>query len=289
MEKGSFERFPHFLHCVLQILCAINATTIIYLPSHFKVYAKDANNFCQHQHITINNHKTFTSPPFRRMSAFASKSIPPPPSISVPVYSLAAYSKSTSKTAMNIITFCTPVSVAPPKLWTISLYKNTMTKNYFFNENNKDDDCDACSTNRIGILQLLDKNQCDLVPILGKRSGYETDFSKEVECGKIGFEWTEYRRNGDDDIDENVMIENEEEALFQSIKVLPNCQSYIKVRILNTMDAGDHNVALCQVLGVGQWDDVQNRIIQVGADDVQKAKDESEVLYTGYLRKIGII
>lgn len=294
MGTGSFKRLPHFRYSVLQILLAITATIIIYSPPHFKVQvdAKDPNHLCQHQH-TINKFKSLTSPPPSKpfkMCAFASKSIPPPPPISVPVYSLAAYSKSTSKTSMNIITFCTPVSVAPPKLWTISLYKNAMTKEYFFNENNKDDDDDSCSAkNRIGILQLLDKNQCDVVPILGKRSGYEKDYNKELECRKIGFEWTEIGRNSDENIDENVLIETEEESLFQSIKVLPHCQSYIKVRILNTMDAGDHDIALCQVLGVCQWDNANNRIIQVDADDIQKAKDESEVLYTGYLRKIGII
>jgi len=213
--------------------------------------------------------------------AFASQSIPPPPPISVPVYSLAApaFEKISPKeeeteaainpTSMNIITFCTPVSVAPPKLWTISLYTNTMTKEYFFRS-------------KVGILQLLDKRQSSLIPILGKRSGYESDYSKEVECEKVGFNW----RTFGGDCSGN---EEDEEDVFQSIKVIENCQSYIKFHILQTFDAGDHEVALCQVLGVSEWDDEANSIVDLQSDSIPQAKDEDVALYTGYLRKEGII
>lgn len=225
------------------------------------------------------------------LSAFASKSIPPPPPISVPVYSLASsipvesLSKSEGSsdgrnrnrnTSMNIMTFCTPVSVAPPKLWTLSLYSNTMTKDYFFES-------------KIGVLQLLDKKQCDLVPILGKRSGYELDYSKELECEKIGFKWGRYC---DDKIDSKGYSANEEEnGLLQSTRLLPNCQSYIKVRLLEAFDAGDHEVALCQVLGVGEWNDQEKCVIDVdvNANDAPKPKDENIALYSGYLRQKGII
>lgn len=232
----------------------------------------------------------------RTSLAFASKSIPPPPPISVPVYSLAStlpldsISSSQSNeddvntpnnvktTSMNIMTFCTPVSVAPPKLWTLSLYTNTMTKEYFFKS-------------KIGILQLLDKKQCDLVPILGKRSGYELDYSKELECEKKGFKWGKYGMSCKyigDNID-NDDKEEEEEKLLQSIQLLPNCQSYIKVRLLETLDAGDHEVALCQVIGVAEWDEKDQCVVDVDPKDGLQAKDENIVLYTGYLRQEGII
>ena len=234
--------------------------------------------------INQSNQKSRTS------LAFASKSIPPPPPISVPVYSLASTLPTDSissqsedgvnapnncmKTSMNIMTFCTPVSVAPPKLWTLSLYTNTMTKEYFFKS-------------KIGILQLLDKKQCDLVPILGKRSGYELDYSKELECEKNGFKWGNYGITSKE-ID-NDDYEEEEEKLLQSIQLLPNCQSYIKVRLLETFDAGDHEVALCQVIGVAEWDEKDQCVVDVNTKDDIQAKDENIVLYTGYLRRQGII
>ena len=186
------------------------------------------------------------------------------------------------------MTFCTAVSVSAPKLWALSLYKNTMTKNCFF-------------SNKVGILQLLNKKQCHLVPILGKRSGYEKDYDKEFECEKIGYKWTqcgkeeesiknEYDDNRDDAENNKSSASEENDNVFdQSIQVLPNCQSYIKFQIVQTMDAGDHEVALCQVLGVGQWDENVQRIVQIDMSDVQQSKDETDVLYTGYLRKEEII
>ena len=221
-------------------------------------------------------------------TAFASKSIPPPPPISIPVYSLAVSEPTTTssssstlssskKTSMNIMTYCTPVSVAQPKLWILSLYKNTMTRDYFY---------------KVGILQLLNKTQCHLVPILGKRSGYEQDYDKEEECRKIGFTWMDFFGSDHNSGIVDLPLEDddeEEKNLFNSIKVLPKCQSYIQVRVLNTMEAGDHDVVLCQVLGVGKWDDELECVVQIGDDEIQDAKDETTVLYTGYLRKEGII
>jgi len=111
------------------------------------------------------------------MVAFASPSIPPPPPISMPVWSFACpIDVETGETSMNIVTFATPVSVASPKLWIVSLYTNTLTR-------------DSCLSSRVGVLQLLTPTMQDLVPILGKRSGYEEGYSKREECGKVGYEW----------------------------------------------------------------------------------------------------
>jgi len=78
---------------------------------------------------------------------------------------------------MNIVTFATPVSINP-KLYMISLYHGTKTKDTFFQSKH-------------GILQLLDKRQKDLVPLLGKRSGYDYEegqgYDKEKECDGAGF------------------------------------------------------------------------------------------------------
>jgi flavin reductase (DIM6/NTAB) family NADH-FMN oxidoreductase RutF len=114
--------------------------------------------------------------------------IPSPPPVSVPVYSLttsttgsstsaAPESSSSSTSSMNIVTFATPVSINP-KLYMISLYHGTKTKDTFFQSKH-------------GILQLLDKRQKDLVPLLGKRSGYDYEegqgYDKEKECDGAGF------------------------------------------------------------------------------------------------------
>jgi hypothetical protein len=107
--------------------------------------------------------------------ALAGPAIPPPPPISMPVWSLAS-PFGDDETSMNIVTFATPVSVAPPKLWVISLYTNTKTRQAFLDSN-------------VGVLQLLTPSLKHIVPILGKRSGYEEGYSKQTECANIGHEW----------------------------------------------------------------------------------------------------
>jgi hypothetical protein len=77
---------------------------------------------------------------------------------------------------MNIVTFATPVSAAQPKLWAVSLYTGTMARDAFF-------------SSKVGVLQLLTPSQKHLVPVLGKRSGYEKDFPKKEECRSIGYDW----------------------------------------------------------------------------------------------------
>lgn len=83
---------------------------------------------------------------------------------------------------MNIVTFVSPVSVSAPKLWMISFFHNTMTK-------------DAFLASKYGILQLLRPQQKVLIDPLGKHSGYDDDdddddgkYSKQEQCSKLGYE-----------------------------------------------------------------------------------------------------
>lgn len=240
--------------------------------------------------------------------------IPPPPPISVPVYSLATQTISDvsgaglgtrnaeqeishTRSSMNIVTFATPVSVKP-RLYMISLYHGTKTKDTFFESKH-------------GILQLLDKRQKDLVPLLGKRSGYEEDYDKEEVCQKAGFPWGMIRVHSDTDaLFANIDGDTKKKKdginsstgttkgsdmgssasagirVFDGTKVLPRCQSYIAVKMIDTMEGGDHVLALCEVMGVGEWNDETGSVVYV--QDVEP-KDEESALYTGYLRKEGFL
>jgi hypothetical protein len=42
---------------------------------------------------------------------------------------------------------------------------------------------------KVGVLQLLTPSMQDVVPVLGKRSGYEEGYSKRDECQKLGHGW----------------------------------------------------------------------------------------------------
>ena len=253
--------------------------------------------------------------------------IPPPPSVSVPVYSLATTFNDPSdeslhmRPSMNIVTYATPVSVNP-RLYMVSLYHGTMTR-------------DAFQNNRYAVLQLLDQSQADLVPILGKRSGYEykhnlqqgrgqgqgqgQGYSKEEECRKAGHAWVQTPQpHGSSHFcfGSQSYLATEEKETFLGMKLLPRCQSYIQLEMVNAMEAGDHEMALCRVLGVGEWDEERNCVVDLnsrsgsssgsaadvssgcnsdGGDDGDviplpaKAKDKESVLYTGYLRKKGIL
>lgn len=185
---------------------------------------------------------------------------------------------------MNIVTFATPVSVAPPKLWVVSLYTNTLTHRSFLDS-------------KIGVLQLLTPSQKGLVSMLGKRSGYESGFSKRTECRIAKFGWI---AGGDgsgasDLADENKQnssdsfFSNDEESAFGSLDLLPACASYIKLKVRGITEAGDHDVALCEVVGTGVWDEATRRIRIVKEGAMQAPHDPCTALYTAQLRDEGII
>jgi flavin reductase (DIM6/NTAB) family NADH-FMN oxidoreductase RutF len=248
--------------------------------------------------------------------AMASPSNSPPPSLSVPVWSLASPLSSTillelertgtssddgddqekpaqqikncaatmtTTTSMNIITFATPVSVAPPKLWAVSLYTNTLTKRAF-------------EESKVGILQLLTPKQSKLVPVLGKRSGYERSYSKRGESDKLGYPWTRTTVSvpGDSDSDPTKETDSShsssESFNLVNVDVLPGCATYILIKFGSSHRAGDHDVALCQVIGTGEWDAATNELVFHESDRPPLLPmDHSEVLYTGHLRQEGII
>jgi flavin reductase (DIM6/NTAB) family NADH-FMN oxidoreductase RutF len=76
-----------------------------------------------------------------------------------------------------------------------------------------------------------------------------------------------------------------------SFEVLPNCASYIQLKLKQVADGGDHDVAICEVVGTGVWDDENNNIKWLSENETgnQIALDSTSVLYTGLLREEGII
>ena len=218
---------------------------------------------------------------WKAVSAFAASSsspIPPPPPISVPVWSFATASQ--SKTSMNIMTFCIPVSVSSPKQWALSFYYGTLTKDSFLSCLEETSTGEENET-AVGVLQLLKKDHQYLVPILGKNSGRDID--KSSRCGEEGFPWS---------------------LADKDFQVLPGCALYVEVQCKSSdrlVDAGDHVVAICEVTRIGVWEQEneekgipEGRVKWLEHDDdtiplALGAIDESNALYSGWLRKEGIL
>jgi flavin reductase (DIM6/NTAB) family NADH-FMN oxidoreductase RutF len=134
-----------------------------------------------------------------------------PPLLDSPVFSLATKNADGS-TNMNILTYATPVSVRPVRVWALGLFKETLS-------------CDNFIRNRSCVLQLLTDEHIPLVKLLGGASGRDVD--KLTECAALGCKWID---------------------LEKDFQVLPNCASYLKlVAVGDIVDAGSHCVAICQV------------------------------------------
>jgi flavin reductase (DIM6/NTAB) family NADH-FMN oxidoreductase RutF len=70
--------------------------------------------------------------------------------------------------------------------------------------------------------------------------------------------------------------------------LLPNCAAYIHVKLLSLIEAGDHEVALCEVVGTGFWDDTRKEVLLL-EESPPFALDHDTALYTGELRRDGIL
>lgn len=148
-----------------------------------------------------------------------------PPLLSSPVFSLATITNrnddgdttTTTTTNHNILTYATPVSVLPDRMWCLGLYKQTLSYENFVR-------------NRCGILQLLTNEHIPYVRLLGGKSG--RDISKIEECQRLG---CPFEALHDDDTD----------TVYQLIS---KCQSYIKlIAVGDIVDAGSHAIAICRV------------------------------------------
>ena len=137
------------------------------------------------------------------------------------------------------------------------------------------------------MLQLLSPSQSSLVPLLGKRSGYEQDYSKRDACREAHYEWIPYVQQGQEeqvDIDINVDVDVD-------VDVLPQCAYYVQVKLISITPAGDHDACLVEVVQTGKWNDTLNQVVRCKSDDIStpQPQDPSTALYTAQLRKEGLI
>ena len=131
----------------------------------------------------------------------------------------------------------------------------------------------SMTTGGIGVLQLLAPNQAKLVPILGKRTGWDENVDKKGECASLENEWVT--------IDGPIEI----------FEVLPRCASYLQIKMRRVTDGGDHDVAICEITGTGVWDESKQTVLWLSEDnaDNQSSLDPSSALYSAQLRDEGII
>jgi flavin reductase (DIM6/NTAB) family NADH-FMN oxidoreductase RutF len=141
-----------------------------------------------------------------------------PPLLSSPVFSLATTNRN-GETNHNILTYATPVSVLPDRVWCLGLYKETLSYENFVR-------------NRCGILQLLTGHHIPYVRLLGGQSGRTVD--KIHECQRLGCTFEELPIDPD-----------ENKSVYQ---LLSGCPSYLRLIVMGEIvDAGSHAVAICRV------------------------------------------
>lgn len=138
-----------------------------------------------------------------------------PPLLNGPVFSLATLTND-GTTNMNIVTYASPVSIRPERLWVIGLYKETYSYKIF-------------KQTRKGILQLLTDDHIPIVRLLGGTTGNEVD--KQAECRKLGVEWKSFADGHP--------------------QLLPGCPSYVCLELQGDLiEGGSHDIAVCRVTDI---------------------------------------
>ena len=144
-----------------------------------------------------------------------------PPLLDVPTYSMATCNAK-GKTNMNILTYATPVCIRPDRVWSLGLYKETLS-------------CENFLQKKSCILQLLTEQHIPLVKVLGGSSGKDRD--KQEECQRLGFTWGHLPG----------VVEGEESSTSAPM-VLPGCAYYLKLTAIgDPVDCGCHCSVLCKV------------------------------------------
>ena len=179
-----------------------------------------------------------------------------PPLLDVPTYSLAT-KDADGNTGMNILTYATPISIKPDRIWSLGLYKGTVAHENFQRSGK-------------GVLQLLSPSHAKLVKLLGGSSG--RDVNKKDECEKLGFTWVK----GESSLSASSSSSIENDDLPD---LLPDCIHYMKLRqVGDLIDCGSHDLAICKV---------ESMFVSDGTNI--DGGTPSQNLNTGTLRDLGII
>jgi flavin reductase (DIM6/NTAB) family NADH-FMN oxidoreductase RutF len=184
-----------------------------------------------------------------------------PPLLDVPVYSMAT-SADGATTNMNLVTYATPISIRPDRLWALGIYKETLTYETF-------------SQTKTCVLQLLPERLIPIVRILGGMSGRTVN--KQTLCQEQGIGWIR-----------NTASAAQPDAVRNSPIpwLLPDCISYVTLRAIDIIEnpsgneatPSSHAIAICQVEAMHECP----KLTVVGSVDRKQ-------LSTGKLRELGII
>ncbi len=117
---------------------------------------------------------------------------------------------------MHIITYVSPISMQP-KQFICGIYHGTRTLTNI-------------EASGEFVLQLLAGNQYRLVDLLGKKSGNTIDKIARLEKRKELTEWSGY-------------------------PILKNCLSVLHLKVINSLEGGDHKIFLCDVLAYKNLND----------------------------------
>jgi flavin reductase (DIM6/NTAB) family NADH-FMN oxidoreductase RutF len=147
--------------------------------------------------------------------------------INLPIYSISV--KHGNNENMNIATYVSSISLTPKKMM-VCLYKNTKT-------------LEIAEKNPHFIIQLLSKDQINLVRLLGKTSGFKKDKMDALEKKDLLIQW-------------------------KGFKVLKDSLAFIEVKAFNFFEAGDHIAFLCDVIAFKNIHEGSNLTL----DDLRKQK-----------------
>ncbi|KAL7527314.1 hypothetical protein ACHAXR_005699 [Thalassiosira sp. AJA248-18] len=193
-----------------------------------------------------------------------------PPLLDVPVFSLSTCGDESpnSKSTMNILTYASPISIKPHRMWSISLYKGTMSHENFSRE-------------KKGVLQMLrpEHAHCtgkmeeaatgELIRVLGGSSGRDVD--KREVCTELGYAWEK--------------LPEGEEGGAEWPHVLPSCVYYLKLELVGDLiDCGSHDVALCKVVSMTSDEEIENAADELDSLSTRKLRDMSIISELGRIK-----
>ncbi|KAI8470247.1 MAG: hypothetical protein J3K34DRAFT_421063 [Monoraphidium minutum] len=148
----------------------------------------------------------------RALSGVPDTDAPPFTSLSTPVYSLSSRGAGGGAPTLNIVTYASPVAIAPVRKYAVGLYVGTLSW-----QNVKE--TGHCA------LQILQQSHSSLVPLLGKRSGRDVDKLAEVE--RLGFSLKD----------------------AFGLPVLADAAGILELRVSSDfIPCGDHDVVVCDVV-----------------------------------------